>query len=65
MNSMITTNQKPTIYTQKLERSTNSIKENHQTTREETKRRRRREKKEKKRTGENYRTIKKKNPENK
>jgi len=38
MNSMITTNQKPTIYTQKLERSTNSIKENHQTTREESKR---------------------------
>ena len=41
---MLTTNQKPTIDTQKLERRENkhTIDENHQTTREETKRRKHR-----------------------
>ena len=37
---MVTTNQKPTIDTQKLERNTSAPVKNHQTTRKETKRRR-------------------------
>ena len=42
MNHMVTTNQKPTKDTQKLERKElkHTTKENNQTTREETKRRR-------------------------
>ena len=42
MSTMVTTNQKPTIDTQKLERTEHkhTTKENHQTTSEETKRRR-------------------------
>ena len=42
MNHMVTTNQKPTIVTQKLKRNghKHTTKENHQTTREETRTRR-------------------------
>ena len=46
LNLMVTTNKKPTVDTQKLERKEHkhTSKENHQTTREETKRRRKEEK---------------------
>ena len=45
MNPMVTTNQKPTIDTQKLKRKEHkhTTKENHQTTREQTKRREKKE----------------------
>ena len=47
MNLMVTTNQKPTIDTQKLERKEHehTTKENDQTTWEETKRKRKKERK--------------------
>ena len=53
MNHMVTTNQKPTIVTQKLKRNghKHTTKENHQTTREETKRRKTKQRKTTKITG--------------
>ena len=53
MNPMITTNEKPTIDTQRLKRKEHkhNTKENHQTTREDTKRRRNEQRRPTKTTG--------------